>query len=69
MISAERLTSGFKANPTEIAHALGESLRDFGYPSITDDWVETEIKMLLDGGDPGTAPSMFLFKWLKDGIE
>ena len=68
-ISADKLKSDFQVMPKAVSKVLGNALRDFGYSSVTDEWVEVEIKRLLDGGEPKGGPSMFLTRWLKDGID
>jgi len=67
-ISAERLREVFHLNPKSVSEMLGDRLRDSGY-SVTYDWVEKEIRRLLDGEQPKGGPSMLLAKWLEEGIE
>jgi len=38
-------------------------------PGITDEWVEAEIRRLLDGGEAKGGPSRFLVGCLKDEID
>ena len=68
-ISGEQLKRAFEAKPKAVSKDLGEALRDFGYPSATDEWVEKEIRRLLEGGKPRGGPSLFLAKWLEEGID
>ncbi|KKN54525.1 hypothetical protein LCGC14_0591170, partial [marine sediment metagenome] len=48
MITAEQVKSAYKDNPEGTSKALADSLRDFGYSSVTDDWVKVEIDRLLN---------------------
>lgn len=68
-ISGEALKKAFEVEPKAVSKGLGELLRDFGYPSATDKWVEGEIRRLLEGGEPGGEPSIFLAEWLEEGID
>ena len=68
MITAEQLKVMYKSSPVEVSKSLAESLRDFGYP-ITDEWVQEEISKLLKGDESAGGPSMFLARWLKDGVD
>jgi len=68
-LTAEQLKIAFGNNPDGVAHALGESLREFGYP-ITNDWVKEEITSQLKGEKPrGLGPALFIQGWLKDGFD
>ena len=53
----------------EVAKSFGRTLRDFGYSTLTDDWVKTEIERLYAGGEAHGGPSMFISGWLKDGVD
>ncbi len=68
-ITAEHIKKEWELDPQNVAKVFAETLRDFGYRSLTNDWVEAEIKRLYEGGEPGGGPSMFLGKWLKEGVE
>jgi len=68
-VTAEKLKAYFQAMPKALSKVLGKALRDFGYTSITDEWVEAEIRRLLDGGEAKGGPSKFLVGWLKDEID
>lgn len=66
----------FQASPKALSTVLGDALREFGYTralgyasTITDEWVETEIRRLQDGGEAKEGPSLFLVGWFNDGIE
>jgi len=67
-ITAERLRVLLKLCPKSVCQILGDALRDFGY-SVTNDWVEKEVKRLLDGEQPRGGPSILLATWLEEGIE
>lgn len=69
MITAEQVKSAYKDNPEGTSKALADSLRDFGYSSVTDDWVKVEIDRLLNSEEPTGGPSMFLKTWLDGGID
>ena len=68
-VTVEKLKADFQASPKTVSKMLGNALREFGYTDITDEWVETEIRRLLDGGETKGGPSLFLLGWLKDGID
>jgi len=68
-LTAEQLKRAYQNNPDGTSHALAESLREFGYSSVTDDWVKEEVGRLINGGEPSGGPSVFLAGWLKDGID
>ncbi len=75
-VTVEKLKADFRARPKAMSKVLGNALRDFGYTrefgyntTITNEWVETEIRRLLDGSEAKEGPSMFLLGWLKDGID
>ncbi len=68
-VTVEKLKADFQSRPKTVSKMLGNALREFGYTDITDEWVETETRRLLDGGEAKGGPSMFLLGWLKDGID
>jgi len=68
-LTAEQLKQAFKNEPDKTAHTLGVSLRDFGYSSCADTWVKSEMERLIKGEQPRGGPSMFLSRWLKEGID
>ena len=68
-VPGEKLKADFQVKPKTVSKVLGNALRDFGYTSITDEWVEAEIRRLLDGGEAKGGPSKFLVGWLKDEID
>ncbi len=68
-LTGERIKELFQDDPKKTSHALGLTLRDFGYKTYTDALVKAEIKRLLAGEEPRGGPSMFLAKWLKEGID
>jgi hypothetical protein len=75
-VTAEKLKADFQASPRAVSKVLGDALREFGYArelgyttSITDEWVETEIRRLLGGGEAKEGPSLFLVGCLKDDID
>lgn len=45
--TAEELKADFQARPKAVSKILGDVLREFGYTSISDEWVEIEIRRLL----------------------
>lgn len=68
VLTANRIKEMWNISPTKLAGALAETLADFGYP-VTADWVETEIERLYAGGKATGGPSMFIAKWLENGVE
>ncbi len=46
-VAVEKLKADFQARPKAVSKVLGDTLREFGYTSITDEWVEIEIRRLL----------------------
>ena len=53
-----------------VAHSFGLSLRDFGYSSVTDSYIEEEITRLLQPGEmPKGGPSGFIKGWLDNGVD
>ena len=75
-VAAEKLKGDFEARPKALSKVLGDALREFGYTrefgyanTITDEWVETEIRRLLGGGEAKVGPSLFLVGWLNNGID
>ena len=74
-VTVEKLKADFHAEPKAVSKVLGNALRDFGYTrefgytTISDEWVEMEIRRLLDGAEAKEGPSMFLLGWLKDEID
>ena len=68
-MDADEVKKMWEANKSYVAHQFGEALRDFGYASVTDDWAETEVERLYAGGEAKGGPSMFIARWLKDGVE
>ena len=67
-MTGEQLTVMFKNNPKLTAHALGETLRDFGYRDLKDSYVLEETQLLLDGSEPRGIIGRFIQGWLKDGL-
>jgi len=74
-VTVEKLKADFQARPKTVSRMLGNALREFGYTrefghtDITDEWVEAEIRRLLDGGEAKGGPSRFLVGCLKDEID
>ena len=68
-MNPELIRRRWEENPRRVARAFTTTLRDFGYSSLTQDWVETEIKRLYEGEEPKAGPSMFLKSWLEDGLD
>ena len=53
-----------------VAQAFGRTLRDFGYNSLTDEYVKGEIARLQKPGElPKGGPSTFIKGWLDKGID
>ena len=46
-VIVEKLKADFQAKPKAVSKVVGDALREFGYTSITDEWVEIEIRRLL----------------------
>lgn len=67
-MKANQLGANFTAEPKKVARELANALKDFGY-SVTDDWVEQEVRRLLAGGTPTSGPSVFLNRWLTEEVE
>ena len=69
--SPEELKKAFDLDPKRVSHILAKVLHEFGYSDLTDDWVEEEIRSLLEekGETYRGGPSMFLQEWLKEGID
>ncbi len=68
-LTAEQVKQAWERNPRQLAHAFGATLRDFGYADLSDEYAETEIKRLLEGGEPIGGPSLFLSGWLTEGVD
>ncbi len=75
-VTVEKPKTDFQASPGAANKVLGNALREFGFTrefgyttTVTDEWVETEIRRLLDGGEAIGGPSLFLVGWLGDGID
>jgi len=45
---------------------MGNALRDFGYPSVTDESVREKTEALLKGDKASDVISMFIRDWLRD---
>jgi len=67
-MSAEHIKRMWQANPERVAGAFAKVLADFGYP-VDQVYVKGELQRLYDGGTPRGGPSMFLARWIKNGIE
>lgn len=69
MATANDVKKMWEANKDYVAHQFAQSLQKFGYSSIANDWVKAEIERLYTGGEAKAGPSMFIARWLKDGVE
>ena len=67
-MTAEQIKEAWTNNPDGLAHKLAAGLRGFGY-AVTDEWAKAEITGLMAGEAPRGGPSMFLARWIKNGIE
>jgi len=67
MITAKHIREIWESDPKNVARHFTAILKDFGY-SVTPDYAEDEIRRLYAGGSPKGGPSMFIDRWLKDGI-
>lgn len=74
--TVEELKTDFQASPKALSTVLGNRLREFGFTrefgyttTISDEWVETEIRRLQDGGEAKEGPSLFLVGWFNDRID
>ena len=47
-VPAEKLRILLQANPKIVSKKLAYTFRQLGYTNVTDEWVETEIRRLLD---------------------
>lgn len=68
MLSAEHLKKAWAGNSYVVVQAFGKALRGFGY-TLTDDYIKTEIERYYAGEQARGGPSMFIFGWLKDGLD
>lgn len=67
-MEASKLEATWRSNPDSLVLALHEVLVDFGY-GVSEDYVKTAIERFY-AGDPATgAPSMFIHKWLREGMD
>ena len=72
-VTVETPKTDFQASPKALSTVLGNRLREFGFTkefgyttTISDEWVETEISRLQDGGEAKEGPSLFLVGWFND---
>ena len=68
-LTSEQVKQAWKDTPKILTQGFGDMLRGFGYDSLTNEYVETEIKRLLEGGEPKGGPSMFISGWLTEGVD
>ena len=67
-ISGESLQKLAKGRPEVLAMTFAKMLRDFGYPSLTAEYVQKVIGDYEPGKTPAGIIEMFVFGWLEDGI-
>lgn len=69
-ITGQQLQDKFKSDPMRTSHALAETLREFGYPNLTDKEVQDITQRLVDGETMNTnIVAMFINGWLINGID
>ena len=68
-LTGDQLREAFEERPEHVAGTLASALKDFGYSSLTTEYVQEEMQRLIAGGTPKGGPSMFLKGWLDEGID
>lgn len=71
MITGEQLKGKFKLSSDKTAHALAETLREFGYQTVTDDEVKKMCQSIVNNDPPQTndVVYMFLLDWFTHGVD
>lgn len=68
-MNAAQIKTMWDKDPNAVAKAFTATLKDFGYATLTEEYVKGLIEKLVKGEAPTGAIGMFLNKWLKDGID
>jgi hypothetical protein len=69
-ITGEQLKEAFKYNPEKTSHVLAETLREFGYASLTDEDVQSVTQRLVDGEEiKDDVIAVFIGGWLTLGVD
>jgi hypothetical protein len=68
-ITGQMLRDAFKKNPSKLCHVLGEAIRGFGYPDITDKEVLEITRQAVNGNVRETDPVYLLINdWFTNGM-
>lgn len=67
-ITGQMLKDAFKKNPAKLSHVLGESIREFGYPDVTDAEVQEICRQVIDGKSSDDVVFMLINNWFINGM-
>lgn len=69
-ITPQKLKEMYLKYPEKTAHAMAETLRQFGYERLQDQEVQEYCDSILNNEDPKTdVVYMFLQDWFEKGID
>lgn len=67
--NAKRINQLVKEDPALVAKAFHATLKDFGYTSLTLDYVKEELGRLVSGEAPSGIIGKFMQGWLENGLD
>jgi hypothetical protein len=68
-VTGQMLKDAYMINPSKLSHALADSIRDFGYPDITDIEIQRICREVIDGKASVSNPiSILLNDWFENGM-